>query len=152
MKFPYKDRFISLDTLRGVCAVFVAIFHFSTDATITAIPFIHHGFLFVDFFFVLSGFVIAANYGAKLQSGFPLGKFMSLRFWRLYPLHLFVLLLYAGLVAVKGAGNTYPASGFVLSGLLLQIFSDGQLGNWNLPSWSIAAEMWAYLVFAVLSR
>lgn len=152
MHITKNTRFVALDTLRGLCAIFVAVFHFSAHSTFYKIPFIQNAFLFVDFFFVLSGFVIAANYGAKLQGGLDIGKFMFLRLGRLYPLHLFVLMMCIGLVAVRGPGDTYPLSGFWISAFLLQIFSDGHLGNWNLPSWSISAEMWAYLVFAILCR
>src|SRR5438874_12343040 len=87
-------RFAALDSLRGICAIFVAIYHFSTVSILSSIPFIKNGFLLVDFFFVLSGFVIAASYGERLKAKFPISKFMFLRLGRLYPLHIFVLCLY----------------------------------------------------------
>src|SRR6266704_3238416 len=87
-------RFVALDSLRGICAIFVAIYHFSAVSFLSSIPIIKNGFLFVDFFFVLSGFVIAASYGERLKAQFPISKFMFLRLGRLYPLHIFVLFLY----------------------------------------------------------
>lgn len=143
-----QQRFVALDSLRGICAVMVAIYHFSTDSLLANLPFIENGYLFVDFFFVLSGFVIASSYGERLRSGFPISRFMFLRLGRLYPLHIFVLCLYLP-VAIGGA---YSASSFWITALLLQVFTDGQLGNWNPPSWSISAEVWTYLIFALSCR
>ena len=70
------QRFVALDSLRGICALMVAIYHFSTNSLLANIPFIENGYLFVDFFFVLSGFVIASSYGERLRSGFPISRFM----------------------------------------------------------------------------
>ena len=54
-------RFVAIDSLRGICAIIVAVYHFSSNSILAALPFIKNGFLFVDFFFVLSGFVIASS-------------------------------------------------------------------------------------------
>ena len=143
-----EKRFFALDSLRGICAIMVAIYHFSTISYLAAVPFIKNGFLFVDFFFVLSGFVIASSYGDRLRSGFSISRFMFLRFSRLFPLHVFVLCLYLPIATIGG----YSASDFWVTALLLQAFSSGQLGNWNPPSWSISAEVWTYLIFAFLCR
>jgi peptidoglycan/LPS O-acetylase OafA/YrhL len=142
------QRFVALDSLRGTCAIFVTIYHFSTISYSASIPFIRNGFLFVDFFFVLSGFVIASSYGDRLRGGFSIQRFMFLRLGRLYPLHFFVLCLYLPIALAGG----YSWSSFWITTLLLQAFSDGQLGNWNPPSWSISAEVWTYLIFAFLCR
>ncbi len=143
-----QQRFVALDSLRGICAIMVAVYHFSTVSHLASLPFIENGFLFVDFFFVLSGFVIASSYGDKLRSGFPISQFMFLRLGRLYPLHLFVLCLYLPIAVMGG----YSWHGFWITALLLQVFSDGNLGNWNPPSWSISAEVWTYLLFAATCR
>jgi peptidoglycan/LPS O-acetylase OafA/YrhL len=144
-----QQRFVALDSLRGICAIMVAIYHFSTASYLADAPFIRNGFLFVDFFFVLSGFVIASSYGDKLRSGLSIAQFMFLRLGRLYPLHVFVLCLYLPIAMKKGG---YSASDFWLTAALLQAFSYDQLGNWNPPSWSISAEIWTYLIFALLCQ
>lgn len=151
MQSERAKRFVALDSLRGICAIFVAIYHFSTISYLADVPFIKNGFLFVDFFFVLSGFVIASSYGSRLRNGFSIARFMFLRMGRLYPLHLFVLCLYLG-TAFTGMSDGYTAPNFWTTAFLLQAFSDGDLGNWNPPSWSISAEVWAYLVFALLCQ
>jgi len=50
--------------------------------------------MFVDFFFVLSGFVIYASYGKRLRDGYGLARFMGLRFGRVYPAYFAALVLF----------------------------------------------------------
>ncbi|WP_454616650.1 hypothetical protein [Bradyrhizobium cenepequi] len=57
-------------------------------------PFTRKAYLFVDFFFVLTGFVIASNYRSRLADGFSAGRFLVLRLGRIYPLHIVTLLLF----------------------------------------------------------
>lgn len=157
------ERYLALDSLRGVCAVCVALFHFQSIGAIHATPLVLHSFMFVDFFFVLSGFVISASYGRKLTSGFPIGRFMLLRLGRLYPLHLFMLLIFLA-VAVIGPrvapslavrapfqGETSLAE-FLYGLFFVQVFFGTSETWWNPPTWSIAAEIWVYLIAAVLFR
>jgi peptidoglycan/LPS O-acetylase OafA/YrhL len=151
MQSERAKRFVALDSLRGICAVMVAIYHFSTVSFVASLPFIENGFLFVDFFFVLSGFVIASSYGDRLRNGFSITRFMFLRLGRLYPLHLFVLALYL-CIAFFHPSDGYSVRNFWITALLLQAFSDGNLGNWNPPSWSISAELWTYLIFALICQ
>lgn len=150
-----------LDALRGLCALIVAVFHFGIDGTIANLPIVRNGWIFVDFFFVLSGFVIANAYGAKIASGAtPVGRFMALRMGRIYPLHFAVLAAYFAREVIKittGLGERPPfADGYSLSQLvssllLLHSFGvDDETLRWNVPSWSIAAEMWTYLLFAAV--
>jgi peptidoglycan/LPS O-acetylase OafA/YrhL len=153
-----KNHFIALDSLRGVCASIVAFFHVDGDALIKTVPFVANGFLFVDFFFVLSGFVIAASYGKKIVTGFPIGKFMFLRLGRLYPLHAFMLLAYVFIAIFRhsqGSGANYPISEFFGATLLFQAWEPHfglDMNHWNPPSWSISAEFWTYLIFALTLR
>src|SRR5258705_13801306 len=92
------ERFVVLDSWRGIAACLVALFHLDAYSHLYDVPFLRNSWLFVDFFFVLSGFVIAANYQQRLRDGFGVGRFLLLRLGRLYPLHLFML---AAAVAVK---------------------------------------------------
>ena len=72
-------------------AALVALFHLQAYSHFYGFSLLRHSYLFVDFFFVLSGFVITANYRKKLLSGFSFWEFMFLRFGRLYPLHFALL-------------------------------------------------------------
>lgn len=59
---PWGQRLAVLDSFRGLCAVLVALHHFKASGYIAGSSFIQNAFLFVDFFFVLSGFVISKRY------------------------------------------------------------------------------------------
>lgn len=159
---PAGVRYQALDALRGICALCVAAFHFAAVTNIDPGPFVRGGWLFVDFFFVLSGFVIANAYGDKLASGYSARDFMLLRLGRVYPLHLALLLAFlalelvsipassAGLIARQPfAGSTSPDA-FVGSLAMMHTFGLWPDLVWNAPSWSIAAELWAYLTFALV--
>src|SRR5436190_15498959 len=89
-----SGRYEALDGLRGVCAVMVVLFHGAFNSHLHDLLLIQRGWLFVDFFFVLSGFIIADVYGEKIRQGVDFIQFVALRLGRLYPLHLFVLSLY----------------------------------------------------------
>ena len=75
-----KQHYLTLDALRGVAAIAVMIYH-QQHAAIMG-----HGYLAVDFFFLLSGFVIAKAYERKLLSDMPFTQFAMVRIARLYPL------------------------------------------------------------------
>ena len=69
---PVPHRYAALDALRGICATMVVLYHIRPTGWLTANPLATHAWLFVDFFFVLSGFVIAASYRGRLSEGFSL--------------------------------------------------------------------------------
>jgi peptidoglycan/LPS O-acetylase OafA/YrhL len=158
MSSSRNDRFLALDSCRGLCACLVAWFHFNKDSG----SFIAHSYLFVDFFFVLSGFVIAHSYLSRLAEPRQLGSFMVLRFGRLYPLHLFILGCYVALESVKllpalhgiGAGHPFSSADRNVPALITNVLMIHGLGmhdalTWNRPSWSISTEFWCYLLFGV---
>ena len=102
-------RFEVLDSWRGICALMVALLHFEAFSHLKDMPFFNDTYLFVDFFFVLSGFVIAANYQARLGNGFGVTKFMLLRFGRLYPLYFVMLIAFLRLKSLMvGAEHLLP--------------------------------------------
>lgn len=155
------NRFIALDGWRGIAAAMVALHHFTTSGWSTGTPLVRNAYLFVDFFFVLSGFVIAANYRDRLVQGFSPVSFMLLRVGRLYPLHLVMLLAFiatevvfaltsgAGSGRAPFSGNTAPA-GIVTNLLLVQSLGFHAGLTWNGVAWSISAEFWMYAIFAAV--
>jgi peptidoglycan/LPS O-acetylase OafA/YrhL len=154
------ERFLALDSLRGLLACTVVIFHVRGDGYLWTLRYFQHGLLAVPFFFVLSGFVIGTTYGARLAQGFPIRRFLGLRLGRIYPLHLFMIVLLCSWEALRWLGHFGSARhGAPFTGLfdpkllpynllLLQKFA-GRL-SWNDPSWSIGVEWWTYIMFAVL--
>jgi len=147
-------RFRVLDGWRGLCALGVALFHFQTNGHIAALALVRNAWLFVDFFFVLSGFVIAHAYAQKLSSGPELKTFTLRRFARLWPLHAAMLAALVGLelyrFAVTGTGFAAERSVFSIFTNLALIQSLGVHDRltWNTPAWSISTEFYTYLVFA----
>lgn len=123
-----------------------------------------NGYLAVDLFFILSGLVIAANYGHKIRDARSAMQFLGLRFFRLYPLHLAVLGMFVAVECLKWAAQQWtgvspehvPFSGgqslpvLAANVLLLQGLGVLRQHGWNGPSWSISCEFFAYLLFALL--
>jgi peptidoglycan/LPS O-acetylase OafA/YrhL len=157
-----KSRFMALDALRGISACLVALFHLQAYSHIYDLNFLRHSFLFVDFFFVLSGFVITANYKTRLLCGFSVWRFMFLRFARLYPLHFATLVVFVGIELLRyqmsgafGGADSEKFSGphsipAIFSNLLLvQGLHVHDTLTWNMPSWSISVEFFTYAIFAV---
>jgi peptidoglycan/LPS O-acetylase OafA/YrhL len=156
-----KMRFHVLDGWRGIAALLVAIFHLNVYSAIYSLDFMRNAYLFVDFFFVLSGFVTTHNYASRLGTLEGLGTFAIRRFGRLWPLHAVVLLAFVAvesaraLAAARGASFYNPpftgsnSPGTILMNLAFaQSFGIERQLSWNPPSWSICAEFWTYLVFA----
>ncbi len=155
-------HFAALDSLRGVCAVIVVIFHFPLSGILNRLAVVQNGWIFVDFFFVLSGFVIAYACSPRLADGRDTVRgFMIARVARIYPLHLFMLALLIGMEVLRiatGIGGTTRApfegsrSVEAIFANLMLLHSTGILteNSWNGVSWSISAEMGAYLLFGVV--
>jgi peptidoglycan/LPS O-acetylase OafA/YrhL len=156
-----RTHFRVLDSWRGIAALLVAIFHLNVYSAIYSLDFIRNAYLFVDFFFVLSGFVITHSYAGRLGTLEGLGTFAIRRLGRLWPLHAVVLLAFVivesakAISAARGASFFNPpftganSPGSILTNLVFaQSFGIERQLTWNPPSWSICAEFWTYLIFA----
>ena len=156
----------NLTPLRGIAALMVVIFHFSIFITPLIDPQVSLGmrrwYLLVDFFFVLSGFIMMHVYGGWFEANVSRGtywKYLGAQFARIYPLHLVTLLWVVSLFALFRAKGIYLDANASAVGdfskipehlLLLHGFDMPRTGTWNTPSWSIAAEWLMYLVFPFL--
>ncbi len=158
-----RAELAGLTSLRGIAAIIVVLFHMEgvvdrLGFDLTLGPFggvIENGYLFVDMFFILSGFVIAHVYGQKT---FPDAKsyrrFLWNRLARIYPLHLFVTVV---LVTTRLIPNSPPVFNDTNTpaSLVSEIFLLKSLGfhdpfTWNDVSWSVSAEGFAYLLAPVI--
>lgn len=149
----------ALAGLRGLAALWVFGYHVRSTLhdVFPGFPVgaAQNGYLAVDLFFVLSGFVLALNYAGRIRSRANFLSFIRNRLARLYPLHaLTLVVLVAGfLVAARlGFQPNHPEHyvfdhHLVLQALLIHGwgFEDGL--RWNVPSWSISAEFFLYLCF-----
>jgi hypothetical protein len=155
-------RFVVFDSWRGICAVLVVLFHFDGLTHFYDLSFVRHSWLFVDFFFVLSGFVITLADEKRLVQAPDSINFMVRRFGRLWPLHACMLLVlignemlkYAMVHAGKLDANFAPFSATTSPyAILSNLFMVQSLGvhdqlTWNVPSWSISVEFATYAIYA----
>jgi len=159
-----KHRFEGLDIFRGLFSGLVVLFHMSAFSKTPVINnnFVLNSDLFVDFFFVLSGFVIAYSYSTIETLG-QLGLFLKKRFFRVYPLHLVMLLIFFAIEFIKNYLQSYvhvnqlnnPNNNLISFVSSLFLFNSVKIKgvtdvSWNIPSWSISAEMISYVVFGAV--
>jgi len=156
-----KQHFEILDGLRGVAALAVVTFHFMEIVFSDYCKnFIGHGFLAVDFFFCLSGFVIAYAYDDRIEKMGMLEFFKS-RLIRLHPLVIFgsVLGLLAFLFDPFGGHPELYSAGriilvFILSLLLIPfpVMADRAFNqfSFNAPAWSLFWEYVANIFYALI--
>jgi peptidoglycan/LPS O-acetylase OafA/YrhL len=149
----------SLTALRAIAAWWVVLYHFREhmffDRGGTADVIASHGYLAVDFFFVLSGFIIARRYFIPRIDLAELTTFLRARFARIYPLHIFMSLLFTlNVAAFLLTGRPVPADRYdpialALNLVLVHAWGFAHEPTWNVPSWSISAEWFAYLLYPI---
>jgi len=161
-----RPHYHVLDGLRGVAAITVVWFHvFEAYATSHLDQRINHGYLAVDFFFLLSGFVVGYAYDARWPR-LTVAEFLTRRFIRLHPLVVVGALLGAALFYVQGcaAWDVSQVSGARLAGATLlnaallpatpggEIRGVGEMFPLNGPSWSLLFEYVGTLLYAFWLR
>lgn len=150
-----KGEIRALTGLRGIAALYVVFFHANGQYRMPELirPFIRHGYMAVDLFFILSGFVMAMTYAGLFENGFcfkSFKQFLLLRLARIYPLFALMTVLTAILIATV-LSKTYS---FNHLGVAL-LFNFTLTHVWGFansvvpPSWSISTEWAAYLLFPV---
>ena len=164
------DQIRFLTPMRGIAAIFVALFHWSfwgeglRDSLSEYTFFIHRSYLWVDFFFVLSGFILYHVYHAhfKTLAFTQIKAFYIARFARIYPLYLFslvaCLVFYWGLVFFNvdywglewWDGNRFSLESFITSLFMVQSLNTHDHLSWSLATWSISVEFVAYLAFPIV--
>ncbi|MEJ0026481.1 MAG: acyltransferase [Rhizomicrobium sp.] len=152
-------KYVSLDGLRGVAALAVVLYHLPGPLHALA----PRGYLAVDLFFLLSGFVLAGAYEARLRAGLVPGAFLLIRLKRLWPVYavgvvlgVFVFSLVRALC--PEAGFAFPhetmAQAILTSLLFLPQFAayGGPAFPFNAASWSLSVELFGNLAYAALAR
>jgi len=143
-----------LTSLRFFAAMWVVLFHFWPNLSGTMPALVGKGYLGVELFFTLSGFILCHVYLDSVgEGGFRYFSFLWARLARVYPLHLASLAgVGAMALAAEAAGRTID--GNILSWpslpanlLMVHAWGLAPAAGWNHPSWSISAEWFAYLTF-----
>ena len=147
----------ALTGLRGIAAWMVVLFHVRVSLAglfpAWAVSALGKGYLAVDLFFMLSGFVLWYNYADRLRGGgkAAVADFLWRRFARIWPLHgaiMAIFVVYALALAMRGNDTTlFPFDQLPLHLLLVQNWGITTRLTWNHPAWSISTELAAYLVF-----
>ena len=140
--------------------MWVVVYHFKNylpPIPMLAQNIVGFGYIAVDFFFILSGFVIAYSYFNNLKepNRKKLKIFFLKRFARVYPLHGLILIAYlivplAYYLKKDFVPDEFSASYYFLSALLVQNWGFTNTLAWNVPAWSISAEFAAYLLFPIM--
>ncbi|MET4763192.1 acyltransferase family protein [Bradyrhizobium ottawaense] len=151
MEASEARRFVVLDFYRFVAALGVFIFHLKLIDTGISPAWNGSYGLFVDMFFILSGFVISYSYPSDARGVAAYSRFMIRRIARIYPLHLLSLLIFVVLIGVglERTARSTPLD-FLYNLLLLQAWGVTDHLSFNSPSWSISAEFFCYLIFPLL--
>jgi peptidoglycan/LPS O-acetylase OafA/YrhL len=158
-----QSRIAELESLRGLAALLVVFSHMPKWNPALDVSFVNNGYLMVELFFVLSGFVICNAYAEKIEGAEDVARFQLLRLGRLYPVHLLFLLVFVAIemgkyMASSGLGidspNSTPFETNNLSAFFKNVFlvafgPPTQALTFNYPAWSICAEFFTYLVFAL---
>jgi peptidoglycan/LPS O-acetylase OafA/YrhL len=155
----YVNRFEMLDLLRGVAALAVLIFHSSHFLGAQLLP---SGYLAVDLFFMLSGFVIAHNYDSKIAAGMTLREFMLVRGIRLFPCYWLALALGLVIASARMIRDAGYVDGFGLAAAavanlfmlpsLTPLYDKADLFPFNGVSWSLMYELIANVIYWLLFR
>ncbi|MBV1700908.1 MAG: acyltransferase [Hyphomicrobiales bacterium] len=155
------QRFTVLDTYRYLAAAGIVLFHcqaaFQVFLAHPAMPFVELN-LFVDFFFILSGFVLMHTYGDRVRNQADFVRFMQKRLARIYPLHaattiafivMDVLIVVLHLNDDHRVGDDLALAPATL--LLVHAWGFTAHDGLNYPSWSISAELFVYLLFPLFA-
>ena len=164
-----KPHYDILDGLRGVAAILVLWYHiFEGYAFAAGAPIIemsNHAYLAVDFFFILSGFVIAYAYDDRIGKSMPLGNFFKRRLIRLHP--MVVLSAVFGVITffIQGSvqwDGTHVMTSAVMIALLCAMFfipavpgcyyeirGNGEMFPLNGPAWSLFFEYIGNILYAL---
>jgi peptidoglycan/LPS O-acetylase OafA/YrhL len=152
---PKREFFGSLESLRGIAALLVVLYHIGRAP---------NGHAAVEFFFVLSGFVLHHSYGGRIPDRTALKRFLVLRLQRIYPVHLAFTLAFFAIEVSKYIGTSrYKLEGLqahhALSSIVRDFFDNLLLIQGlglrtrevflNFPSWSISTEFYTYVIFGL---
>ena len=164
-----KPHYELLDGLRGVAALVVIWYHiFEAFATSPVDQHVNHGYLAVDFFFILSGFVIGYAYDDRWKTSLTTKSFFKRRLIRLHPMVVMGVVLGVAAYCIQGCvrwDGTHMATSMIMLAMLLNLFllpvmpgagadvrGNNEMFPLNGPNWSLFFEYIGNILYAFLFR
>ena len=159
-QYVRKPALPALTGLRSLLALTILLFHFTPSGltwsrfpSITLYPLINIGYVFVSFFFLISGYILAYNYAGRPQPMNAMDFWMA-RFSRLYPVYLLTMVISIPMLmtewAVRSRGDFWM--GAIATPLLVQGFFPHLATFWMTVTWTLSCEVMLYLAFPWLLR
>lgn len=138
--------------MRTILALNIVFFHFTPPHMKYLYPVINASYVFVGFFFLLSGFVLAYNYADRPV--LDKRKFYLARFARLYPVYLLSLAISLKMLELEWQVRSHEEfwRGVILSPILMQGWNQSLATFWNTVAWTLSAEVALYLAFPYLVK
>lgn len=150
----------ALTGLRTLLALTILLFHFTPGGltwpkhpSVTLYPLVNIGYVFVSFFFLISGFILSYNY-AHRPGGVRKADFWIARFSRLYPVYLLTMCISFPMLLLEWRARSHSEfwMGAILTPLLMQGFFPHLATFWNTVSWTLSCEVVLYIAFPWLLK
>ncbi len=155
-----KPALPALTGLRTLLALTILMFHFTPSGLrwerhpwVSLYPLVDIGYVFVSFFFLISGFILSYNY-AHREGGVRKADFWMARFSRLYPVYLLTMLISLPMLLLEWRSRPHEQfwAGAVATPLLVQGFFPHLATFWNTVSWTLSCEVVLYIAFPWLLK
>jgi len=155
-----KPDLPAITGLRTLLALTILLFHFTPAGlqwarhpAVSLYPIIDIGYVFVSFFFLISGFILSYNYGGRPQP-VNAADFWMARLSRLYPVYALTMVISIPMLLTEYAVRSRAqfVEGAIATPLLMQGFFPTLATFWNTVSWTLSCEVVLYLLFPFLLR
>jgi peptidoglycan/LPS O-acetylase OafA/YrhL len=159
-QYARKPALPALTGLRSLLALTILLFHFtpsgltwSRHPSITLYPIISIGYVFVSFFFLISGFILSYNYAGRPQP-MNAADFWMARFSRLYPVYALTMVISIPMLRAEWVARSHTEfwTGAIATPLLMQGFFPHLATFWMTVTWTLSCEVMLYLAFPWLLR
>ena len=146
-----KPPLPALTGIRTLLAIFIILFHFTPPHLGLLYPIIDNAYVFVGFFFLISGFILTYNYADRSLT-LSKREFWLARFSRLYPVYILVLAISVSMLRDEWSARSHAEfwRGVILTPLLLQGWSPNLATFGNTVAWTLSCEVMFYFAFPFL--
>ncbi len=152
-KTTRKPPLPALTGIRTLLAFNIVLFHFTPPHLGPLHHIVNNGYVFVNVFFLISGYILTYNYADRAET-LVKRDFWLARFSRLYPVYLLALLISFQMLKLEWNARSHEEffRGLVLTPLLLQGWSPNLATFWNTVAWTLSSEVMLYAAFPTLIR